>query len=197
MDQPHPEQVTHMDVSEPWERELLALARQTIECYVESGLVPVTQTSDPHLREPAAVFVTLRTRSTNEESEDELRGCVGQIEARAPLYAAVQDAAVQAATCDPRFVPVRPEELPALRIEISILSPMTVVSDLDSVVIGRDGLLIAGMGRRGLLLPSVPVQFGWDREAFLRGMYMKSGLPEGSWPARATLYSFTTQHISE
>lgn len=197
MDQPHLEQSTHTDLSKPWEQELLALARQTIACYVETGLVPIVQASDPRLHEPAAVFVTLRTRSTTLESEDELRGCVGQIEARAPLYAAVQDAAVQAATCDPRFVPVRPEELPALRIEISILSPMRVVLDLDSVEIGRDGLLIAGMGRRGLLLPSVPVQFGWDRAAFLHGMYMKSGLPEGSWPARATLYSFTTRHISE
>lgn len=180
-----------------WERELLAVARQSLELYLSTGLVPVIRPRSPRLLEPAAVFVTLRVRPETPADEGELRGCVGQVEARLPLVEAVQDAAVQAATADPRFPPVQEWELSNLAIEISILSPMTPVKDLDQIVIGRHGLLIAGLGRRGLLLPSVPEHYGWDQHAFLRGLYSKAGLPDGAWPERATLQAFTTHSISD
>lgn len=183
--------------NQSWERELLALARSSIETYISTGMVPVVQPLDPHFREPAAVFVTLRTHSADPQHEDELRGCVGQVEAREPLSEAVQDAAIQAAISDPRFRPVQEAELPSLRIEISILSPLTLVTDLRDIEISRHGLVITGLGRRGLLLPSVPEHYGWDRATFLAGLCDKAGLPHGVWPAQAKLYSFTARHFSE
>jgi AmmeMemoRadiSam system protein A len=160
-------------------------------------MMPVIPPVAGQLAEPAAVFVTLRVRDPKPAAEEELRGCVGQIEARLPLVEAVQDATIQAATADPRFPPVHESELPALRIEISILSPMWRVSDLAQIEIGRHGLLIIGLGHRGLLLPSVATQYGWDQRSFLRGLSMKAGLPSDAWPERAELYAFTTQHLSE
>lgn len=187
----------HGSDRQQWELTLLALARQTLEVYISTGRVPMMPSDDPRLLEPAAVFVTLRTRSADPHTEGDLRGCVGQVEARAPLYEAVQDATIQAATADPRFVPVRESELAALVIEISILSPMKPVRDLREIEIGRDGLMITGMGRRGLLLPSVPLHYGWHAAEFLDGLYAKAGLPVEAWPDRAALYSFTTRSISE
>lgn len=180
-----------------WEMELLAVARQTMELYTTAAMTPVIKPQHDRLLEPAAVFVTLRGRPDEPGVEGELRGCVGQVEARLPLVEAVQDAAIQAATADPRFPPVRDWELPGLTIEISILSPMTPVSDLSEIFIGRHGLLIAGMGRRGLLLPGVPEHYGWDRREFLRGLYTKAGLPNGAWPEMADLYAFTTHTIKD
>ena len=182
---------------QPWEDELLVIARDAITAYIGTGMLPVCHPSHPRLLEPAAVFVTLRTSAVDTNGEGDLRGCVGQVQARLPLCEAVQDAAIQAATADPRFPPVRESELDKLRIEISILSPMTLVKDLDEVEIGRHGLLIDGMGRRGLLLPSVAEQYNWDAQAFLRGLCMKAGLPDGVWPGEATLQSFTVAHFSE
>lgn len=179
------------------ERELLAVARLTLEAYTTTALVPVIEPIHEHLREPAAVFVTLRRATDVPGEEGELRGCVGQVEARLPLVEAVQEATIQAATTDPRFPPVRDWELPTLTIEISILSPMTPVGDLEEITIGRHGLLIAGMGRRGLLLPSVPERYRWDRRAFLCGLCSKAGLPADAWPAHAALYAFTTYCIRE
>jgi AmmeMemoRadiSam system protein A len=183
--------------SEPWQQELLEIARQTLELYITTAMMPVVPPVAGRLAEQAAVFVTLRVRDPQPGAEEELRGCVGQIEPRLPLVEAVQDATIQAATADPRFPPVHESELPGLRIEISILSPMWLVSDLAQIEIGRHGLLIAGMGRRGLLLPSVATQYGWDQREFLRGLSTKAGLPGDAWPERAELYAFTTQHLSE
>lgn len=180
--------------STAWERELLALARQTIEHYLETGTIAPLATRSPELQQMAAVFVTLRRR-TAESEEPILRGCVGQVEAVHTLGRSVQLAAIQAATCDPRFEPLRSDELESVSIEISILSAMTEVRMLDSIEIGRHGLYIVGGGRRGLLLPSVPVQFGWDQSAFLSGICMKAGLPDGVWPGAAQLYAFTTRCI--
>lgn len=183
--------------------ELLRLARQTIAAYVTTGDTTPYETDDPWLQRLAAVFVTLRVRpapgqvALPGEEQGELRGCIGQVEAELPLYLAVQSAAVKAATVDPRFYPVQPEELDTLLIEISILSAMRPVRDLDDIAIGRDGLLISGSGRRGLLLPEVPVHFDWDQAEFVRNLCHKAGLPTDAWPARARLYAFTTDSFEE
>ncbi len=182
---------------EPWEDELLGLARGTLEAYIVSGLRPAGEPRDPRLLEPAAVFVTLRFRNRFDNEPGELRGCVGQIQAREPLHLAVQDAVIQAAVADPRFKPVRASELASLQIEISVLSPMTLVTDLTQVTIGRDGLFIDGQGHRGLLLPDVASEYGWDDQDYLRGIYLKAGLPNDAWPSHAKLYRFTAQHIGE
>jgi AmmeMemoRadiSam system protein A len=133
------------------------------------------------------VFVTITSRGR-------LRGCIGQIKAVKPLYLAVADAARSAAFSDPRFRPVTRAELPGLHFEISVLSPFKPVKDHTKIVVGRDGLFIVSGGRGGLLLPQVPIEQGWDRAAFLRGICRKAGLPEGAWQKPGTrLYSFTAE----
>jgi len=125
-----------------------------------------------------------------------LRGCIGYTEAVAPLFKVVQECAVAAATEDPRFPPVSPEELPSLRVEISVLTPLFPIRP-EEVVIGTHGLMVAQEGMRGLLLPQVPVEWGWDRERFLDQVCVKAGLPSSAWRHGATLRAFTAEVFGE
>jgi AmmeMemoRadiSam system protein A len=176
--------------------ELLRLARRTLHEVTTTGQFASYQTENPWFLGPAAVFVTLRAAPTADEPEGALRGCVGQVEADAPLYAAVQDAAAKAATIDPRFYPVTRDEVDDLSIEISILSPMHPINSLAQIKIGRDGLLIVGERRRGLLLPEVAVAYDWDARQFVRHLCRKAALPDDAWPGRARLYAFTTESFT-
>lgn len=184
---------------------LLTLARTTLAHYLATGEVLPYAPDNDWFRKPAAVFVTLRVckgreaAGPDEESWEagDLRGCIGQVEAEAPLYAAVQDATIKAATVDPRFHPVTAGELDNLVIEVSVLSPFRPVDRLDDIIIGQDGLLIVGHRRRGLLLPEVPLAYGWGRKAFLRALLHKAGLTEDAWPDAAQLYAFTTESFEE
>ena len=127
------------------------------------------------LQRPSGAFVTLNERS------GELRGCIGSIEAVQPLAQAVASSAVSAAVRDPRFEPVRKEELPDLHIEISVMSPIVPVGDISEIEVGRDGLIIRRGNRAGLLLPQVATEYGWDRDTFLRQTCVKAGLPPDCW----------------
>ena len=123
-----------------------------------------------------------------------LRGCIGNVVGDGPLWETVWNMARAAAFEDPRFRPVGPEEFERLSLEISILSPLTQCPDPGLVEVGRHGLLITHRGRSGLLLPQVPLEWGWDREAFLAQTCHKAGLPPDSWkdPA-AVLYWFEAE----
>jgi len=176
--------------------ELLGLARRAIREAITTGEALDYETGNPHLLRPAAVFVTLRGAPYYYALEGDLRGCVGRTEADAPLHLAVQDAAVKAATIDPRFYPVTPDELDELSIEISILSPMRPIAHYGEIEIGRDGLLIIGHHRRGLLLPEVPAHFGWDVREFVRQLCRKASLPDDTWPGQAQLLAFTTESFT-
>ncbi len=180
-------------------RALLTLARESIAHHVATGERLAYEPEDAQLREPAAVFVTLRERPEKGApfEEGELRGCIGQIEAQDPLYAAVQDAAIKAATVDPRFEPVTAAELPGLLIEVSVLSPFRPVERLEEIAVGQDGLLIVSERRRGLLLPEVAPAYGWGARAFVRALCQKAGLPGDAWPEQAQLYAFTTESFFE
>ncbi len=147
------------------------------------------EAASEHLREQRGAFVSLY-------KDGKLRGCIGRIAALAPLERTVREMAMAAAREDPRFVPVRPEELDLLQIEISVLSPMREVSP-DEVVVGRDGLLVTYNGHRGLLLPQVPVQWNWSREIFLAQTCMKAGLPPDQWLHGATIEAFTAEVFAE
>jgi len=163
--------------------ELLTIARQSIEDYLESGLEPNFDVSD-ELRAPGAAFVTL-TR------DGQLRGCIGYTEARLPLYQTVSHCAIQAAVADPRFRPVTRSELDNLHIEISVLTPLKKVTSLDEIKVGRDGLMIFKGANRGLLLPQVATEYGWDRETFLQQTCLKAGLPPDAYTFKeAELYKF-------
>ena len=149
-------------------QELLKIARRTLEKVLAGGEIPEFEVSD-NLRKFGAAFVTL-------EKNGQLRGCIGHTTASDMLYKTVTQCAVQAATGDPRFQPVTEKELKDIHIEISVLSPMQPVRNLDEIVVGRDGLMIFKGGMRGLLLPQVAVDYGWDRTTFLEQTCRKAGL---------------------
>jgi AmmeMemoRadiSam system protein A len=113
-----------------------------------------------------------------------------------PLVETIAETAAAAAFEDPRFDPVSEEEAPHLNIEISVLTVPKAISP-DEVVVGRDGLIVGQHGRRGLLLPQVPLQYGWDRETFLAQTCVKAGLPPEAWRHGATIEGFTAEVFGE
>ena len=162
-------------------RTLLKIARDSIAAILDGCVPEVNADSfDDVLRRPAGAFVTLRT------GDGDLRGCIGSIRAVEPLYKAVSSSAVSAAFRDPRFLPVRREELPALELEISVMGPIERVKTVDDIEVGRDGLIISRGRYAGLLLPQVATEYGWNRETFLDHTCLKAGLPRGSWRGEDT-----------
>jgi hypothetical protein len=105
--------------------------------------------------------------------------------------------AVAAAVEDPRFPPVKRDELDELTIEISVLSPFHRVTDVEQIQVGVHGLMIVKGKHRGLLLPQVPIEQGWDRKTFLEGLCRKAFLEEGCWREDAALYAFTAVVFGE
>lgn len=170
-------------------RTLLAIARHAIEAAVVERRQPDVEGGSGTLAEPAGAFVTLRR-------DGELRGCIGHVEADEPLARTVATCAASAALYDPRFPPVSPAEVPHINIEISALSPLTDIAPED-IEIGRHGLMISGGFRRGLLLPQVALEWGWDREEFLEQTCGKAGLPTNAWRRGARIQAFTTEIIAE
>lgn len=147
--------------------------------------LPEPRNPDGALREKGAVFISLHVGG-------ELRGCIGQLQATLPLWESVREMAGAAATRDTRFDAIRPQDLPGLEVEVSVLSPLAPIRPED-VVVGRHGLHLSRDRHSGVLLPQVPVEWGWDREEFLRRVHEKAGIPPGSPGTR--LCSFTVEHF--
>jgi AmmeMemoRadiSam system protein A len=163
---------------------LLRLAHDSIASALqhrEISLDPPT----PHLAEARGVFTSLYLSG-------QLRGCVGYVLANSSVFRAVAETARAAAFDDNRFQPVTLEEAPLLEIELSILSPPQPIS-ADEIEVGRHGLLVSWHGRRGLLLPQVPVERAWDRATFLQQTCRKAGLPADAWQEGATIEAFTAE----
>jgi AmmeMemoRadiSam system protein A len=136
-------------------------------------------------------FVTLRIGG-------ELRGCIGYIEYPGPVRTAVEDVARKAAFGDPRFEPLGPDELDRVQIEISVLTPMRPITSPGEITVGNDGLVISCRGHRGLLLPQVATEYGWDAEEFLENTCRKAGLQAGAWrEPGAELEAFSAEVFSE
>ncbi len=169
--------------------ELLRIARRAATTWLREGRIPDESPASEKLNAPGAAFVTLIERGR-------LRGCIGYTEARAPLYRTVQECAVASATEDPRFHPVSPAEIGSVRIEISVLTPLLPIRP-EAVDVGVHGLMVMRGGQRGLLLPQVPAEYGWDRETFLAQVCVKAGLPRDAWRTGAELYSFTAEVFAE
>jgi AmmeMemoRadiSam system protein A len=163
---------------------LLKLAHDSIESALKGSDVSLLAPSD-HLAQPRGAFTTLYLRG-------ELRGCVGYVFPVASLYRTVAETARAAAFEDNRFYPVTEEEAPHLDVHLSILSRLQPIRAED-VQVGRHGLLVAQGNRRGLLLPQVPVEHGWDRVTFLEQTCRKAGLPMDAWQHGATLECFTAE----
>jgi uncharacterized protein len=163
---------------------LLKLAHESILSALEQREISLTPPS-PHLSEPRGAFTTIYFHSL-------LRGCVGYVFPVASLYRTVAETARAAAFEDTRFSPVTVEEAPALEVSLSILSPLKTIRP-EEVEIGLHGLVVTHGGRRGLLLPQVPVEHQWDRVTFIEQTCHKAGLPLDAWQKEATLEAFTAE----
>ncbi|MEM2211870.1 MAG: TIGR00296 family protein [Candidatus Nezhaarchaeales archaeon] len=185
---------------------LVRLARGAVTVYLRDGhhITPPSNTP-PKLFEKRGVFVTINEQIKLEgRITRQLRGCIGYPEPVAPLVEAVIDAAISSATKDPRFYPMTLKELNSVVFEVSVLTPLelvTVSKPIEypkKIKVGRHGLVIEKGIFRGLLLPQVPVEWGWDEETFLSEACIKAGLYPDAWLQRGTrVYRFEAEIFEE
>jgi len=187
---------------------LVRLARRAVEEYLDKAVIISPPPETPRsLLESSGVFVTIEKIVVNpltRQARRELRGCIGYPEPLFPLAEATIRSAIAAATEDPRFPPLTPRELDEVVFEVSVLTkPEPLLYNdyrelLDKVKVGRDGLLVEYGMARGLLLPQVPVEEGWDTETFLSYACLKAGLPETFWrTGKLRVYTFQAQIFVE
>jgi uncharacterized protein len=169
---------------------LLKLAREAITATVRTGKLPVHEVTAAQLLGQQGCFVTIKQHGA-------LRGCIGNFSSEKPLHLLVQEMAVSAATRDPRFYPMKEEDLVGFELEISVLSPLAKISSPEEVVVGTHGLYLEKNFSRGVLLPQVAVEHGWNRETFLNQTALKAGLKKDDWKEGADIYVFTAQVFSE
>jgi len=170
------------------QQRLLEIAKQAVENYVKKEKTIKIEENNESLNEPLGVFVTLK-------KNEELRGCIGTFEPKTPLYENVIEMAIAAATQDPRFNPVKEDELKDLEYEISVLSPLKKVDSYKDVEIGKHGVQIKKGSRSGVFLPQVATENNWGRDEFLSILCsQKAGLPSDCWKDSETeIYVFTAQ----
>lgn len=166
--------------------ELIQIAQDALRLKIMCGQFYRGTPVHPSLLAPGAAFVTLKRGG-------ELRGCIGQLIALGPLHLAVAECAVAAATRDPRFDPVTEEELNEIKIDVSVLSPLEILDDLNLIEIGKHGLYIEKGGHHGVLLPQVAVEHRLDRDQFLNLTCRKAGLPSDAWKQGAVIKVFSAQ----
>jgi len=171
---------------------LLETARASIKSVYNGDKIPEPDyEKHPIFKSHAGAFVTLTQLGI-------LRGCIGYIISDTPLWETVCEAAMQASQNDPRFAPVRQQEIKNLSIEISILSEPFPLNSYDEIEIGKHGLILTEKGKRGLLLPQVPVEHHMNREQYLDSICRKTGFPPGYWRDRQlNLSAFTATVFSE
>lgn len=157
---------------------LLRIAREVIHSGCLGLPFSLPPLSEPALLECRGAFVTIHKRGT-------LRGCIGIFETQKPLFEVVAEMAVSAAFHDPRFPPLRSEELPDIDIEISALTPLRTITNIEEIEVGTHGICITLGRRRGVLLPQVATEHGWDRVQFLVHTCIKAGLEPDSWKKSA------------
>ena len=181
-----------MDLSSEEKVYLLETARNSIKnLFEKTELAEPDYDKNPVLNSNAGAFVTLTINSR-------LRGCIGYIISENPLFETVKDAAVQAAVGDPRFKPLTKDEFENVDIEVSVLSEPFKMNSYDEIVLGKHGLILDDMGRRGLLLPQVPIEHNLNMEQYLCAICEKAGLPSNSWKERTlNIDMFTANVFSE
>jgi AmmeMemoRadiSam system protein A len=171
---------------------LLRLARATLDAHFRGEPEPrLASDRAETFGEPRGVFVTLRMG-------EDLRGCIGTLAPEGDLPRTVPHFALSSALEDPRFPPLTADELSRCRIEISVLTPPRRLEDVEEIEVGRDGLILEVRGRRGLLLPQVATEWGFDRARFLAEISKKAGLPPNAWQdPDALLWSFQAEVFGE
>lgn len=174
------------------ERELLLkIAREAVAIHLNPQFQSaISNLQSAILARPAGAFVTLH-------KDGALRGCIGHIEPVQPLGQIVPRCAVSAATSDPRFPPMAPDELDAIEIEISLLGPLEPITGPHDILIGRHGLVVERGWQRGLLLPQVATEWQWNVEQFLAHTCQKAGLPRDAWQKDAKIWRFEAEVFSE
>lgn len=169
---------------------LLQAARRAILHHLETGQTLEVKVEDPMLEEKKGGFVTLK-------SDNQLRGCIGYPWPHKPLVLTVIESAIAAATQDYRFAPVTAKEMPRIRIEISVLTQPEQVKDISGIEVGKHGIIVSKGLNKGLLLPQVPLEWGWDLETYLRHGCLKAGLGENEWKSDAQIEIFSAQVFSD
>lgn len=170
---------------------LLAIARKSIETYVKSGETYIEPREEKALNGRSGCFVTIKQGG-------QLRGCIGNFQSELPLFKEVAEMAVASASRDPRFYPMKSEDLDDFTLEISVLSPLHKIEEFEEIVIGKHGIYLEKGFYRGVLLPQVAKEHGWDRDTFLCQTCVKAGLPNDAWQADdAEIYIFSAQVFGE
>jgi AmmeMemoRadiSam system protein A len=175
-------------LTETQRHELLALARRTIERYLRDGTQVELPPADGVLGEVCGAFVTLHKRG-------QLRGCIGNLVGQGPLVETIREMAIAAATEDPRFRRVTPDELKDIDIEISVLSPMRRIKDVGEIEVGTHGILMRRGMYQGVLLPQVATEYKWDRETFLMHTCLKAGLDPEDWKDPGTIIEIFSAEV--
>jgi AmmeMemoRadiSam system protein A len=174
-----------LGLSESEKETLRQIAKTVIEHQAKKKPVPALDIDSPVLEEHRGAFVSLHKKG-------QLRGCIGYIEGRGPLHKTIEEMAAAAAFQDPRFNPVTEKELEDLDIEISVLTPLKRIADVDEIEVGRHGIYVKKGWCSGLLLPQVAAEYGWDRKTFLEHTCQKAGLACDAWKDRETeIYIFS------
>lgn len=170
---------------------LLAIARQAIIHSVRTGEEYIEPREEKTLNQRNGCFVTIKQHG-------KLRGCIGNFQSELPLFREVACMALASATRDPRFYPMKEADLDSFSVEISVLSPLRKIDSIDEIEVGKHGIYIEKGYCRGVLLPQVATEHGWDRLTFLRQTCLKAGLAPGAWEADdAEIYVFSAQIFGE
>lgn len=170
---------------------LLNIARQAIIDQVQTGQYEVEPREEKSLNSRSGCFVSIKQNG-------KLRGCIGNFQSELPLFSEVAEMAVSSATKDPRFYPMLAEDLKNFLLEISVLSPLEKIEKTDEIEVGKHGIYLEKSFHRGVLLPQVAVEHGWDRKTFLMQTCIKAGLPTDAWRTEdAEIYIFSAQIFSE
>lgn len=162
------------DLTPEEQTSLLKVARETVTSLVGCEKPTAHQSDQPGLAFSRGAFVTIHKQGM-------LRGCIGNFISQEPLVRNVENMAVAAASQDPRFPPLGPGELSDIDFEISVLSPLREIEDTSEIQVGTHGIYIVSSRCRGVLLPQVATECGWDRETFLDQTCVKAGLAPGCW----------------
>jgi AmmeMemoRadiSam system protein A len=171
------------------QRRLLSLARRAIEARVRRQPAPAPEHGGA-LDSPRGAFVTIHCHG-------DLRGCLGRLDPGEPLAKTITDLAASVSDSDPRFEAVRPGELDAIDLEISVLTPEREVTSVAEIEVGRHGVIVEQGGHRGLLLPQVATEYGWDAQTLVSHTCLKAGLSADAWRHGARLLVFEAQVFGE
>lgn len=177
-------------LNENQRKKLLEIARESIRFYAENKTYMTCEVFDDVLKKKKGAFVTLTING-------QLRGCIGHITADAELYKTILTMAVEAAYGDPRFNSLTQGELDKIKIEISVLSELKKIDQLDEIEVGTHGLLIRKGFNSGLLLPQVAEDYGWGRQEFLENVCYKAGLKKDAYKEKADIYIFSAEVFGE